>query len=503
MKVGRIDWKIVAVLLSLVYLATRLLNLTIMPIFVDEAIYTRWSQIIASDPTNNLFIPLSDGKQPLYMWIAAFFSKILSDPLVATRLVSVLAGLLGMWGIYLLGKEIFNKRIGIISAVLFIFCPFLFFYNRLAVVDGLLTTFFVFTVLFIYRLTKKPTLLNAILLGLLLGGGMLTKTTAALSAIWIPAVLLIFDWQKKNNLKRLLKLAGLFLVSGVIAFALYRILKISPLYYLIGQRTPDFIFSPKEVLQHPLDPFAFRIGDVAGWLLEYLTLPVFLLSWVGFIFMVVKNWRVGIFVGAFFFGPLLVEMQIAKGFTPRYFIFVAPLALTFAAYILGQFLENYQSWKVGVIAALLVPAILFEFLLVSNPEKAPIPQKEKTGYLEEWSAGYGIKEIADYIKMQETRNNLPITIGTEGTEGYGTLPDGLEVYLRDTKNVTVVGMGQRADIITIPKDLISDSKIHPAYLVVNSNRLYDKENKVLHLVASYPKANGGNPLQLYEIKSSN
>jgi len=54
--------------LTVAYFATRLFNLTLMPIFTDEAIYIRWSEIALYDPTWR-FISLSDGKQPLMIWL--------------------------------------------------------------------------------------------------------------------------------------------------------------------------------------------------------------------------------------------------------------------------------------------------------------------------------------------------------------------------------------------------------------------------------------------------
>lgn len=86
-------WKIffIFVILSIVFFATRLQNLNSIPVFGDEAIYIRWSQIIKSVETLR-FIPVTDGKQPLFMWILAVFLKFFNDPLFAGRLVSVFSG---------------------------------------------------------------------------------------------------------------------------------------------------------------------------------------------------------------------------------------------------------------------------------------------------------------------------------------------------------------------------------------------------------------------------
>ena len=127
------------ILLPLSYLITRLVNFKILPIFTDEAIYSFWSQVVLHDPANR-FISLEDGKQPLFIWIAAIFQKFVSDPLVATRLVSVLAGLGSLIGIYIVSDLLFkNKKIALISSVLYIILPFTLLYDRLAIFDSLLT----------------------------------------------------------------------------------------------------------------------------------------------------------------------------------------------------------------------------------------------------------------------------------------------------------------------------------------------------------------------------
>src|SRR4030042_2725996 len=70
----------------------RIINLGSLPIFADEAIYIRWAQVMSAESTLR-FLPLSDGKQPLFMWSVIPFLKIISDPLIAGRLLSAILGL--------------------------------------------------------------------------------------------------------------------------------------------------------------------------------------------------------------------------------------------------------------------------------------------------------------------------------------------------------------------------------------------------------------------------
>src|SRR3989304_9509570 len=97
------------IILPTAYLLTRLLNLKIIPIFTDEAIYLNWTQVALNDPAHR-FISLEDGKQPLFIWFAAILQKFISDPLIASRLVSVFAGFGSIIGIYLLAKELFSEK---------------------------------------------------------------------------------------------------------------------------------------------------------------------------------------------------------------------------------------------------------------------------------------------------------------------------------------------------------------------------------------------------------
>src|SRR3989338_4724321 len=102
---------------SVLYFATRLINLKIVPIFTDEAIYTYWAQVALHDPANR-FISLEDGKQPLFIWLAAVAQKFVNDPLVASRLISVLSGFGSLVGIYLIARNLFGEKVAKLATFL-------------------------------------------------------------------------------------------------------------------------------------------------------------------------------------------------------------------------------------------------------------------------------------------------------------------------------------------------------------------------------------------------
>ncbi|KKU81065.1 MAG: hypothetical protein UY08_C0003G0016 [Candidatus Gottesmanbacteria bacterium GW2011_GWA1_47_8] len=73
------------------FLVLRFYKLLSLPVFVDESIYIRWSQVMRAEPTLR-FLPLSDGKQPLFMWLVIPALKLFRDPVFAGRTISVVAG---------------------------------------------------------------------------------------------------------------------------------------------------------------------------------------------------------------------------------------------------------------------------------------------------------------------------------------------------------------------------------------------------------------------------
>jgi 4-amino-4-deoxy-L-arabinose transferase-like glycosyltransferase len=187
------------------YLLTRLYNLTILPIFTDEAIYIRWSEIAwsvrtFSEARNYIFIPLTDGKQPLFMWLAGIPMQFMSDHVAAGRLPSVFSGLASVFGIWLVSFELFrNKKIAWLSSIIYLIVPYTLLYDRLALADSMLAMFGIWSMYLGLLLLRTLNLKVALLLGLIYGLGLLTKSPALFYWALSPAMLLFFHNKKKTH----------------------------------------------------------------------------------------------------------------------------------------------------------------------------------------------------------------------------------------------------------------------------------------------------------------
>jgi 4-amino-4-deoxy-L-arabinose transferase-like glycosyltransferase len=181
-----------------VYFISRLTNLTDLPIFTDEAIYIRWAQIGGNDPEWR-FISLTDGKQPLFVWGIMAALRIFSDPLFAGRIVSVAAGFLSLIGIGVLAGTLFkNIKIGCIASLLYLTSSFSLMYDRLALMDSLLATFSIWSLYLLVLTVRHIRLDTALLLGMTIGGAVLTKTSGFISVYLMPFAALLFDFKQKN-----------------------------------------------------------------------------------------------------------------------------------------------------------------------------------------------------------------------------------------------------------------------------------------------------------------
>jgi len=114
-------------LATLLYFATRLYNIKLLPIFNDEGIYIHWAKVAWHDASWR-FISLTDGKQPLQTWGTIPFLKLFpNDALLAGRLFSVATGFVGIMGIFFLLYYLFGKKTAFIGLFLSIFSPYFLF----------------------------------------------------------------------------------------------------------------------------------------------------------------------------------------------------------------------------------------------------------------------------------------------------------------------------------------------------------------------------------------
>lgn len=500
------------------YFFSRVQNLTSIPVFCDEAIYIRWAQIIQSEETLR-FVPQSDGKQPLFMWINAVTLKIFSDPLISGRLISVFSGF-GIaviisfitvilinyqekqLNIFLFLKNSLSKNYPLFLFVFLIYSltPFVFFFDRLALADNLLSFFGVLSLLLSILLSKYPRLDLSILLGFSLGLAWLTKSPAIYFI-----VLSIFTFIYLNYKK--IKIWFYPFISSFIGFLIYNILRLGPQFHQIALRNKDYVWTISEILKHPLDPLKPHLANAFDLYLRYLSWPVLIAFIIG-IFIFIKNKRKPVrpaggldirnylILLAWWLLPLIANSALAKVFTARYILFTLPPLIILFSLSIWTFLDKIKNNLLKLIILLLIFSLNINFIykISTNPFDQILASSE-TGYLEGWTSGWGIKEASDYLKKQALHSN--VIVGTEGS--FGTLPEGFQIYVNKVKQLTVIGQG--LDFATIPDNLKNAKDFgDDVYLLINKSRFntVSLEQGGLKLIKSFDKPNS-DQLLLYQL----
>ncbi|KKR58785.1 MAG: hypothetical protein UU05_C0002G0043 [Candidatus Curtissbacteria bacterium GW2011_GWA1_40_47] len=479
------------------YFITRLINLKIIPIFTDEAIYTYWAQVALHDPANR-FSSLEDGKQPLFIWIAAIFQKFISDPLVASRLVSVFAGFGSLVGIYFLSKYLFDKKTAILACLLYIILPFTLLYDRMALFDSLLTMLGIWAVYFSAKMIKSPQLDTALLNGFAIGLGMITKSSANFFLYLLPFSLLLFDFSKKNRSQRFIRWLFLTLITAILAFVIYNSLRLSPLFYMIARKNSEFIRSVSEIINNPFIQLLSNPHALISWLVQYNGWPLTLIAILVIVWGLIKRNLPVILLSVYVLAPFLAESIFNKVLYPRFMLFYFPYIIILVSFGVINLIKwkNYSKYLWMIFAVIFIFPAINSYKLLTNPPKANIADSDLGQYLNDWPAGYGIEEIVTILK-HETKSQ-PVYVGTEGT--FGLLPYSLLIYFYGEKNIEIHGFWPVSDI---PQQVLDAAKVKKTFFIFNENQKLpdDPGNPHLKLIGKYQKGIGNSFMRFYEVVS--
>lgn len=490
------------------FLFTRLTNIMSLPIFTDEAIYTRWAQIARFD-SEWRFISLTDGKQPSFVWANIIMMKFIEDPLLAGRIVSVAAGFVTVIGLYFLSYELFSKSSGkrliaLITSALAVFFPFLIVYDRLAIYESLTAAFFIWALYFQIILVRRLRLDVAMILGFVLGGSVLTKSSGFLSIYMLPFLVILMEFGKKGLKRRILKFSVFSLVGIFIAYAMYSIQRLSPFFHIIEEKNSVFIYPVSEWMKFE---FMDKIGNfiqnsngLFNWFLIYFTIPYILL--VIYSFIVKKEFfKEKMLLVIWFVVPLMGLAVFGKTLYPRYLLFMVLPLLSLVAYSIYYFYTKFQNvFLRALLTVFIVTVPLYQiYFIIFDFSRAPIPKLDLEQFINGWPAGGGVEESKNFFTAESTRG--PIFVATQGT--FGLMPASYEIYFQGKDNVEIKGYWPTND--QIPTEVLEKAQTIPTFFIFYQDcRSCDYPGDApdtwpLVKISEYKKGIGDTTLSVYKV----
>lgn len=511
--------------LTVFYLVSHLLRLNELPIFADEAIYIRWAQLILDDAQRYLLFPLNDGKTPLFVWTMVPSLKLFVDQLVAGRFVSVLIGLVEMFVIGLTTWKLTKQSLAVIwSMLLTAILPFWFFYQRMALMDMMLTFWLSLAVLIVLHISNtlsqitiaekgsialqllqvlraRKVLAQMLGLGAILFLAIWTKLPAVLFLPSIlPIALINSGLSRKKNLLALM----ITLIATVIAGMLFLSTSSLPAFTQLFSRGGDFLYSFSDFFAGRWTVVFSNTGLLLNSAVLYLG-PLILITPILSLFF--RNHRKQQFflllATIFFVAPM---MLLAKVLYPRYLLPMSVFFTLSSSLFIAEIVERLELQKLKNRAILAIGLALYcantvayaaqwDFQALFSVDQLPMVAVDRMQYLEEWSSGHGIVQAVSLL--QEASTTKRIAVATEGF--FGTLPDAMLVYLhnQNVDNLSVDGIGQ--PVHEIPQWFVNQSVgSEEQWLVVNSHRLY-LNIPPEDLLGEYCRPNGAACLQVWNI----
>jgi 4-amino-4-deoxy-L-arabinose transferase-like glycosyltransferase len=449
--------------LVLLYLIIRLVALTVLPMSSDEAIWIHWAQIIVQYPSELLISRLGD-QSPLFAWLNAITLNIFSDPLVAGRWVSVLAGLASMVGLYFIGRDAFNRTAGFLAGLIYIVVPFAFFFDRLALPDGLLSALSIWAFRWTLHIAQetRPSARAFKVLGVLMGVALLTQTRA-LFLFPIPVIVFYF-WQVQKR-------PGFWKQFGTsvgIAFALNLPVFLSGSLAVPGGFIRLF-FSESEwtnFIHVASEPGLFwgivLLVRLSKWWeihLIYWTLPLALVLTASLVYLFREKQKIEKVLWLWFLIPSLIFLLIRNlPISHLYLIAVPPLILLAAAacdrlahFILLTLRKLFglpHRAGTGVRAAalggfmvlVLFNGITWDLAFIRNPVNATYYFPDQLRFAIGPSSGYGIREAAQFLTKEaeafRKKTGIPLPVLLPMDPGHPA--EGITVYLWNHPDVRFV-----------------------------------------------------------------
>jgi len=432
--------KAILFLLLFVYFLTRLYNLTLLPISLDEATHIGWSLDVWRGDTilQTLRISLSVTKF-FHMLLMSTLTPWAHDLLWAGRIFSVLGGAISLLCCYAIGKRLYDERAAIICTCLYLASPFALFYERMALADGLLCTGSAIVLWASIALVHQNLWRYRLILGITLGLAPLLKITGLLFFL-TPLLVWLFVGQPR----KMRAFWNLFHLSY--AYALCVLVPIYILaYFLLGSKHfLELVFvmlvSPKDSsLAEFIVGREQKILEGAQWLLSYLTTPVMVVGLVGLVLAIVKGEKKALLLGALSLLFFCLLVLIAHIWFPRYLLFaVFPFFILTGATICHlalalsslPVLRRIPTTAIAAVAVILlsIPALRIDYHLLTSPALASLLPVERGQYIVGWPSGYGVAECFQFFRNEAARSPKGITVVT--TQMGGNSHFSLSVLVR-------------------------------------------------------------------------
>lgn len=422
------------------FAATRLALFWRFPPFWDEALYASWA-LRVHDHADERFIAIVNGKLPLLTWLGSGLIAAGIEPLTAVRLISLAAGAASLALAAALAAELGARQAAACAAIAYVLLPLALVHDVIGIMEPLTAALLVLALYLQIRLARHASVSTALLLGLVLGAGLLTKETGRLAVVLLPASLLVFDWSRTRLPIRFVRWLGGAVVALLVAGVAYLVVTLSDAWPQYGSVQASFgtVRSLRAGLAHPLGWLEQEWPGYQPQIFGYLTPTLALVALAGVAIGFRRQRRVALLYLAWIVSLFVVDVLFLSASYVRYIVPAAPLVAVFVGVAVPEIARlGPRLWPgrlvvpaVGVVlAALGGSAVWFDARVLANPDTAPYPGFSRVEYATGWPAGSGWHELGAELERQAATRSIVVT-------WFGHLSYALPLQLRHDSRITI------------------------------------------------------------------
>lgn len=426
--------------LALLYLLSRLTHLTWTSLHWDEATFLYRAALIGGDWERRFVGAAAGGKQPLHVWLIVLAGRVIADPVLAGRLVSVVTGAVAAIGLWLLARRLFSTRTAWLAVLLYILVPYTLLFDRQILIDSMLSAQLIWLLyLAVCALDRRglPQAAGlAVAIALVFGSALLSKSPAMGFPLLMPFVLLSacpaeLSWRRRLRWAATVAL-GLF-GGWLIYYAVFGSTPAAAAVAEFERNHGRYTMSLEQLLGLPWEHWRLNASWAITWLFNLLTPPVFAIA-CGALFALPWLGRRATMLAACAVLPMAGQVAIALRIYDRYLLFGIPPLLLLVAYTLDRFAalpfwselpRRRAAWLAAAgMLGVLAPAAGLDYRLLTD---LVLANQTTTGVA-------GVVPARDYLIARAQVNPVVVLVDNNA----GPVEDGLSFMLRGLPNLTVL-----------------------------------------------------------------
>lgn len=385
-------------------------------------------------------------------------------------------------GIYKVAKSLSGEKVAVLSSAFYIVIPLFAFFDRQALMESSLTAAGIWTLYFLLKSFETKNIKYPIFLGLVLGIGIFIKLSAL---VFFISVILILIYKRRYRWATASALTGLMVLVPLIFQKTF--------WDSFGSNS-RFMLSIPEVLSFPLPLWINNISNTINVSFFHLTPLVFALSIYG-IYLSLKDKKA--ILPIFFLINIVLVLFMGRSLNPRYLAPYLATSTIFCSYAILSFKKNFVL-LIGSLA-ILIPIAVTSLLFFSPLSYFNLMDRftsfsQKSGYVTDWTSGYGVPETVNYINGTRIGKNIIVAVRLDA----GNPESAMFTYFNGVNGVQVTYLDPQLYGPELLKQNCIPSQV-PVYFVARDSTMNGLE-KFFTETARFGKPEGNRYISIHTLK---